>query len=70
MKILIQNMLGLILGNIYLKLKNLRKSVESFEFAIAIDDEYSSAYTNLGEAYLKTENYESSKKSFLKVFRT
>ena len=54
------------LGNIYFKLKNYKKSIEAFEFAIAIDEEYSSAYNNLAESYLNLENYELAKVNFYK----
>lgn len=46
------------LGNLHLRNNNLQKAIESYEFCMAIDEDFLNAVIQLASAYMATEQYE------------
>jgi tetratricopeptide (TPR) repeat protein len=55
------------LGAAYQGLKLYEKSVDAYQYAIAIDEKFDYAYRNLGDAYLRLRNYKEAIEALQKV---
>ena len=54
-----------ILGEMYMRVENNKEAVESFDYAIAIDEEYAHAYFNKGIVFANKSDFISALKCFL-----
>ncbi len=57
------------LGNCYLRLHLLEKAVEQYEYALAIDQHYEKAYTNIATIYNELDRYQDSIDFIEEAFR-
>lgn len=57
------------LGNCYLRMQLLEKAIENYEYALAIDQHYEKAYTNIATIYNELDRYQDSIDFIEEAFR-
>merc|ERR1712194_533058 len=56
------------LGILYDRQEKYEKAIDCYEFAVAIDDQYSSAFFNMGSAWMVLKSFDKAVQQFIYVF--